>query len=86
MNPLQVYQDNVGHTHEAAVQAVYQAGMDDALNASPTLVVPAYPDVSGDLAVANTELAALTAQIAALHDQVAALEAEIVTLTPPTKV
>ena len=29
MSPIQIYNDNVGHTHETAVQAVHKAGFDD---------------------------------------------------------
>ncbi len=30
-NPLQIYADNFGNTHEAAVDAVYQQGVQDGL-------------------------------------------------------
>ena len=84
-NPIQVYQDNVGHTHEVAVQAVYNAGLADG-QASNGVLAPTYPDLSPQLASAESTIATLTAQIVALHDQVAALEAEIATLTPAAKV
>ena len=29
MSPIQIYNDNVGHTHETAVAAVYNAGFAD---------------------------------------------------------
>jgi hypothetical protein len=79
-NPQQVYNDNVGQTHGVAVQAVYDAGAADALNSSPTLVVPAYPDLSENLSAALAEVEAGGLQITALHDQITALEAEIAVL------
>jgi len=79
MSALQVYQDNVGHTHETAVQAVYDSGYADGQAAGGVSSVP-YPDLSDQLAAAQSNIATLTAQVAALLDQVAALEAEI---TPP---
>jgi hypothetical protein len=34
-NPLQVYNENFGYSHEAAVQAVYNAGVSDAQAPAP---------------------------------------------------
>ena len=68
----QVYADNIGNSHSAAVSAVYQAGYADGQAAGGGVAAVPYPDLSAVLATADATIATLESQLQALSQAAAA--------------
>jgi hypothetical protein len=92
-NAKQIYDENIGHSHEAAIGAVYGAGFKDGqaagvvevrtetLDPNPELQAQA-AKAEQDLADATAANAELTAELAAAKTSIEDLTAHIVSLTP----
>lgn len=82
-NAKQVYDENIGHSHDAAVNAVYGAGFADGqatgtgVTETQTVTIDPNPELESDIANLNTKIAALETTVADQAAHITSLETEI---------
>lgn len=77
-NPVKVYADNIGHTHAAACQAVYDVALADAHAAMSGAAADAINAAAGvDVAALQSENTRLQSQVAAQQEIILAMQMKV---------